>query len=109
MAKVLKSLSLHPLPLPHPVAEGEVTDGICVDFSTAFDSVPRGLLIKPNINRPPPHSLEVARGQPALEFALESYRRPSLSPGLPRVGCHADSGDRALVFLWALRGTSERF
>ena len=85
-----------------------MTDGICVDFSTAFDSVPHDLLIKPKINRPPPHSLEVARGQPALEFASESYRQPSVSLGLPRVGCQADPGDRALVFLWASRNASER-
>ena len=86
-----------------------MTDGICVDFSTAFDSVPHDLLIKPKINRPPPHSLDVARGRPALEFASETHWRPSLSLGLPRVGCQADPGDRTLVFLWASRGTSEKF
>ena len=68
------------------MAEREVTDGICVDFSTAFDSVPHDLLIKPKINRPPPHSLEVARGRPALEFALESLSAAQPQPGAPEGG-----------------------
>ena len=88
LAKVLKSLSINPVPLPRP-PDQTVTDGICVDFSRAFDFVPHGLLIKPKRNRPPPPSSEVARRGRHIGFRiLSAAQRPRL--GLPRKGCDAE-------------------